>query len=143
LNGAVYSLTWSPISTGSGNNYVCGMFDSCYGNTFRDTLRLNYVAQLQLGFPGGINEVSSSTSDVNVYPNPSTGVFNYELKIKNYNSINAVVYNILGEKIYSQSFSIQNATFKIDLNGQPAGIYFYRITSDRGETIADGKLIKE
>jgi hypothetical protein len=80
------------------------------------------------------------TSNVILYPNPNNGKFtlsitNYELGITNIE-----VYNILGEKVYSQ-FNIQNPTFNIDLSANPNGIYLYRVISEDGSLIGGGKVI--
>jgi len=92
----------------------------------------------------GMAAINRSIVKVNVFPNPSNGVFNYELGITNYESgeYNMDVYNMLGEKIGSQ-FVIRNSKFVIDLSGQPAGIYMYRILNNTGSPVATGKLVIE
>jgi hypothetical protein len=51
------------------------------------------------------------------------------------------VYNVLGEKVYSQA-GITNATSNINLGNQPNGIYLYRIVSStNGSTIGQGKIV--
>jgi hypothetical protein len=53
------------------------------------------------------------------------------------------VYNILGEKVYSQ-VGITNATSNINLGNQPDGVYLYRITSNaNGNLIGEGKIALE
>jgi hypothetical protein len=99
----------------------------------------------------GISELKASGEEVRVYPNPSKGV--YAVEIRNYESTWPVdrlgirsrveVYNVLGEQIYSNTFSIQNSKFNIDLTAHPAGIYLYRIISEDGSLVGSGKLIKE
>ncbi len=88
----------------------------------------------------GINEVTSNTEQVKVYPNPSDGVFTFQA-IGRWPLANSQieVYNVLGQKIFQHSFSALRTT--LDLSGQPAGIYLYRITSEKGEAIGSGKLI--
>jgi uncharacterized repeat protein (TIGR03803 family) len=90
-----------------------------------------------------INEVKVNYNTIKVYPNPSNGVFtiveNGKLKMENeQNTIE--VYNVLGEKIYSQ-LSTLNSQFSIDLSNQPNGIYLYRVITETGELIGSGKLI--
>jgi hypothetical protein len=92
--------------------------------------------------PLSIDNITEANDDIRVYPNPSNGLFqfkinNYELGIKNV----VEVYNMIGEKIYTQS-NIQNATFSIDLKGNPAGIYLYSITTEQGN-VATGRIIIE
>jgi len=95
-----------------------------------------------------VNELPVTANEVRVYPNPSDGIFNYELGIKNYPNVSRwdelgtiEVYNLLGERLCQHSFSAPR--FTLDLKGQPTGIYFYRITSEKGNFVANGKLIIE
>lgn len=86
----------------------------------------------------GINELQVESEKVKVFPNPNNGVFtveikNEELKIKN----TVEVYNMLGEEIYNKE--LNSATGQINLSNQPAGIYLYRIISEKGELV--GKLV--
>jgi hypothetical protein len=89
-----------------------------------------------------VNELRTKSEEVSVYPNPGNGVFtvsikNEKLKIKNL----VEVYNMLGEKVYSNPFITQNSKFKIDITGNPAGVYLYRITDEEGNLVSTGKLI--
>ena len=53
--------------------------------------------------PGlGINNENSNIGTVNVYPNPSTGIFTFQAKSEEIGAKSMVeVYNVLGEKVYS------------------------------------------
>jgi len=104
-----------------------------------------------------INDIREATGSINVYPNPSNGVFtigirnggaltssnntnspssNYELGITN----SVEVYNVLGEKVYSQ-LSTSNSHLLIDLSSQSNGVYLYRVVGNSGELIGEGKLL--
>ncbi|MGP8217072.1 MAG: T9SS type A sorting domain-containing protein [Bacteroidia bacterium] len=90
----------------------------------------------------GIEEESTDNDNVVVFPNPNNGVFqlkitNYELGIKN----ELEIYNMLGEKIASSNSSKGGKGWALDLIGQPAGMYLYRVISDNGEVISNGKFI--
>jgi hypothetical protein len=92
----------------------------------------------------GINELKAKNEEVRVYPNPGNGEFN--LSIRNLElgiKCNLEVYNMLGQQVYSHPFKIQNSEFKIDLTGNPSGIYLYRVTTETGNLVGEGKLIKE
>ncbi len=107
----------------------------------------------------GIDEMNAESGNVKVYPNPSHGIFqlvisnggaltssltnnstsNFQLGIKG----TVEVYNITGEKIYSESFSTLISQLSIDLKDKSAGIYLYRIVSENGSLISAGKLVIE
>jgi N-acetylneuraminic acid mutarotase len=88
----------------------------------------------------GVASVAKQSGTVRVYPNPSKGIFtlsitNYELGITN-----VEVYNMLGEKVYSQP-TVQSSSFIVDLNNQPSGVYLYRVISESGALVGEGKLV--
>jgi hypothetical protein len=90
----------------------------------------------QCTFAVGIEEQSivSSTADNNkyrVYPNPTTGLF--RIKTVGNEAVQSVtVYNSVGELVWQQA--VTNDEMELDLQNQPAGIYFVRITTTNGYT---------
>lgn len=109
----------------------------------------NYADSL---FPNSVSSITMPQNETKVYPNPSNGKFtieitNYESGIANQNN-EIEIYNMMGQRIYSEalrptSFRGRQAQgdIQIDLSNQPAGIYLYRIVSEKGEAIGTGKLI--
>jgi uncharacterized repeat protein (TIGR03803 family) len=88
----------------------------------------------------GINELIEKKEEVIVYPNPSNGLFNFNISNYNQGIKNKIeIYNVLGEKVYQ--FAMDSTQFTISLVGQPSGVYMYRITSESGDLVASGKLI--
>jgi len=90
----------------------------------------------------GIDNIESAGGQITVYPNPNNGVFS--IAISNYQlvSSNVEVYNMLGEKVYTQ-FNIQHPIFNINLSSQPNGIYLYRVLQENGNLIGEGKVVLE
>lgn len=92
----------------------------------------------------GVASITPQNGNVVLYPNPSNGIF--QLEIKNYElgmNSSVEVYNMLGEKVYSTSLLISNSSFLINLCNQPNGIYLYRVITETGELVGDGKLMIE
>jgi len=136
INAPVYSLSpGSPNFNYESSNYIGGSFDTVNGN-----LNANYIAKIGFIFGSGIQSLSNN-SDVNVYPNPSSG--NFEFQIKNFESgkLNVQVYNVLGEQVYNSPLTIHHSPFTIDLSNQPNGVYVYRVMSNNGNLIGEGKII--
>ncbi|MBS1636997.1 MAG: T9SS type A sorting domain-containing protein [Bacteroidetes bacterium] len=78
----------------------------------------------------GVNEVTAAGSPVfNVYPNPTSGIFNVE-----YEKANTIkVLNTLGSVIYEEKVNESTASTKtIDLSGFAEGIYFINVSNDKG-----------
>ena len=86
----------------------------------------------------GISTIVNNSS-LNIYPNPSNGVFTFQASIVT-SQLSVVIYNLLGEKVYSK-LSIVNSPLSIDLRNLPNGIYLYRVIKKDGSLLGDGKLI--
>jgi len=122
--------TTDSISGQCPGSYCCKVTDA---NGCKDSICVTVTVT-------GIDNVTANSAEIKVYPNPNNGKFavsitNYELPITNLE-----VYNMLGEKVYSQ-FNIQQPAFSIDMSNQPNGVYMYRIISDTGDLLGQGKLI--
>ena len=85
-----------------------------------------------------ISSISENIIDVNIFPNPSSNIFNLEFNADSESKIS--VTNILGEQVYFESTkSIGEFNSQIDLSNFSKGIYNLTIkTSDR---ISNHKLI--
>lgn len=75
---------------------------------------------------------------VNVFPNPSTGIFYYELNIDAPSDLEIQVLDLSGKIVYSQKAN-QDKTF--DLNHLTNGIYFTRFASKTESLYSVHKLI--
>jgi hypothetical protein len=115
-----------------GSLYVGGEFRYAGGMQVNNLARWTTPAKV----------ADSTNSSCTVYPNPSNGKFTIKSSVVSHQSI-VEVFNVLGQQVYSNSFQIPVSGFQIDLSGQPSGIYLYRIITDSGTLVGEGKLIKE
>ncbi|NTW32328.1 MAG: T9SS type A sorting domain-containing protein [Bacteroidetes bacterium] len=88
-----------------------------------------------LSFPTnvGINEITQSISNVNVYPNPATDFTYVNLTLSQAQDVSIFVSNMLGQKIYSNVYgklSAGNHTLSVEAGKFSPGIYFYTIKTD-------------
>ncbi len=81
-------------------------------------------------------EVQSSKMEV--YPNPSSGIFSLRIKDLNDKIVSLKVEDILGKEV----FSSKNFSSAIDINRQPSGIYFVHATTQK-KKIFVAKVVKE
>jgi uncharacterized repeat protein (TIGR03803 family) len=92
----------------------------------------------------GINTVTASSENVTLYPNPNKGEFQLEINMYELGIRNVVeVYNMLGEKVYSSTLSINHSTLSIDLGSKSPGVYLYRVLNENGSLVSGGKFIIE
>lgn len=80
----------------------------------------------------GLYEKEDLLSDVNVYPNPTSGIVNFEMNDYQY----VEVYNTVGKMVMKSS---SNST--LDISNQPNGMYIVRFVGD-GKSITR-KIVKK
>jgi Secretion system C-terminal sorting domain len=111
--------------------------------TVYDSLNVNDSTQFSIRYnsPVGINELNKNLSSFSLYPNPandhavvsiqSTQAFDSKLKL----------YNTLGELVSEKQVALTEGknTIELNLENQPAGIYFVNIQS--GNSSSTRKLI--
>jgi len=79
--------------------------------------------------------------NISVCPNPSNGQFTFVITSEAKQSLSIIeVCNVLGEKVYSQFFTF-NSPLSINISNQPNGIYLYRVITETGNLLGQGKLI--
>ena len=78
-------------------------------------------------------------TEVAVYPNPSTGIFNLRME----NAVDGImnVYSMSGQLIKSQTLTGSNNRDSIDISDQATGIYLLEIATPQGRTTK--RLIKQ
>jgi|AntAceMinimDraft_17_1070374.scaffolds.fasta_scaffold02153_6 hypothetical protein len=101
-----------------------GSFDPCTYETsiYKYYERPNIKLEMQTS---SINENSSSTSNIFIYPNPTNGIIN----IKNPYKIHATIeiLNSVGQIIFSKQLNKTINIQKIDLSGYSEEIYLLKI----------------
>jgi uncharacterized repeat protein (TIGR03803 family) len=151
-NGLIYGTTFG------GGAHNKGMIFSYNIATGKDSVLYSFTGNPDGDSPAegmtlvkdtltGINELQASEVNVEIYPNPSNGVFNFQADSQWLIANSRIeVYNMLGQQIAKSpeySGPLANSRMQIDLSNQPKGIYFYRISNLNGGLIAQGKLVIE
>lgn len=81
--------------------------------------------------PSGIEFVDKDYPNINTYPNPSNGKFVLEINNLHCDDCNLAIYDILGNKVASESFSVvKNLHKEMDLGGMPQGIYILKLNTN-------------
>jgi|GEM_PF-2087926 hypothetical protein len=81
----------------------------------------------------GILEYAELNS-LNIFPNPSTGIFNIKLDLSLRQNLQVKVYNVMGQLISAESYgSISGSVSKqLNLSSCSRGVYFVQLQSDAG-----------
>ncbi|MFH0866545.1 MAG: M43 family zinc metalloprotease [Bacteroidota bacterium] len=93
--------------------------------------------------PGtGINEMNEVT-DINIYPNPSGGLFHLMFELNQADDITVTVSDLIGNIIVKEEMQ-QQSTFNIpiDLSEQSAGVYYVKIQTGSETVTQKLSLIK-
>ncbi|OFY64455.1 MAG: hypothetical protein A3H98_05150 [Bacteroidetes bacterium RIFCSPLOWO2_02_FULL_36_8] len=72
-----------------------------------------------------------------IYPNPINGVAILEISDPLFSEVDAVIYDLLGQTVHSQTLNPKRETLNLNLSN---GIYFYKVLN-REKEIVRGKLI--
>ena len=78
-------------------------------------------------------------ADVKVYPNPFDESTTFEISGVQVPGFRLEVYDLIGRNIFNQSYT--SPTFRLSRHHLPAGMLFYRLTTDKGRPVASGKLL--
>ena len=120
----------SPIIS---NNTLYGM--TGYGGPIGDGVIYSYKDTSHT-ISTGLNHIDIKEA-LGVYPNPSNAQFTFKLNTAISGTIE--IYDITGQMIYKQT--IQSEKTEINLRSQPAGMYFYRVITNTGSLIGEGKMV--
>lgn len=146
LNTATGELSWcNPTSVGLWEfailvtTYTRSTIDSDTIEVPVDTEEVELQMTVQGTCPTGIPQIANK-GGFTIYPNPSNGKFTIESTSDDSKSL-VEVYDMLGEKIYTQTLNPNKDNTQLDLGSKASGIYLYRVLGENGEQISEGKFI--
>ncbi len=134
------SANWSPYMTGLPNVGVQELeIQYSSGNLRAATFGRGLWESSLFTVTTSLNK-KSITNSINLYPNPSKGIFTIDLKtISGKNKIE--VYNQIGQKVFTEQ--LLSGKTVLDLSQIAKGIYFSKIFSEKSEVISTQKIIIE
>ncbi len=86
-------------------------------------------------FTVDINEISSNSSSISVFPNPAHDIIEVILKDKSESIVGIEVYNIQGNQVVHLENISEPNSLKIDISEFVSGTYIIHITSDKGKSL--------
>jgi glycosidase len=86
------------------------------------------------------DQIEYLNGNVMVYPNPSTGVFYFQMMESTNQNLDIKVYNISGQLVLAKSGFGITESIEIDISGLNNGLYFYELSTEAKRFT--GRLIK-
>ena len=128
------SIVVDTTGNGYGQQSISVVVSSEFGCEESDEIILDFLDCT------GINENAASI-EIEVYPNPSKGVFTLQLTSVNAEKVNIRISDLTGKTIYEENDVNVNSNLKknINLNNQPSGIYTLLISGKN--YILDKKVV--
>ena len=120
------SVDSSMLAVGDSLISITVLITDSIGCTDSDTIDIIFIDC------SGINEIADAMG-IKLYPNPSRGKFNVEIKGFYKNNLNMCIYNMTGQLMYCEklvNIDSKKFTKEIDLGTYPKGIYFIRLMNN-------------
>jgi hypothetical protein len=95
------------------------------------------TAVVKVDFASGVHERTLAANEINIFPNPSQGIFIFELS-KNIEHCKINIYDMVGNLLLKIEDFIDKR--EVDLSSFPEGIYIYKIAHLSG-VISTGKMV--
>ncbi|HXC03769.1 MAG TPA: T9SS type A sorting domain-containing protein, partial [Bacteroidia bacterium] len=82
----------------------------------------------------GIQELAFELNSLNIFPNPSNGIFNLKLDLSQRQHIQIKVYTVMGQLISAESLGmvVGPVSKQLNLSNCSRGVYFVQVQSDAG-----------
>ena len=75
-------------------------------------------------------------SSFTIYPNPSNGEFNIDIKISKPQNVTAKIIDLIGQTIYTTIFTnATTGTYNIDIGSESTGIYFLELSTPTTKSV--------
>lgn len=132
-NNGTYTFT---VPYGIGNTTQARLMIVPINNVYLAVNKVNFTIESALA----TNDLDKSTQ-ITISPNPTKGILNVET-VKNYNSLQIDVVDMLGRKVYSSNAQTAKKSHQLNLNHLSNGTYIVNIHAD-GEQFTKKIIIKK
>jgi hypothetical protein len=135
------NFTYSVLDfNGDGKPDLIDPEDNNSGEVWISGLQKYWKVYLNTAIPTGLSEKMDSSINFSLYPNPFSNTLIIHFLSSKLTLYNFVIIDIQGQIKFQEAFNSEKQIFNLNL---PSGLYFYRITNDKQETIGQGKLIRQ
>ena len=93
-----------------------------------------YIDNIQIGHPNELSTNNLSVSNIEVFPNPANDYITFNLG-ENHKVENIKVYDLTGKLVHTYLNIAQTSSFNIDVQSLQEGLYFFKISGEKGRFI--------
>lgn len=113
-----------PTEAGVGQHQVTYTYTDEFGCSNSENYTLNVVNCVGIGEQDAVS--------LELFPNPTSGVFTINLSAAQFNNADLRVMDALGKEVFSQRGLSVSGTYnvQVDLSSQPQGIYFVTVSGE-------------
>lgn len=136
-----FTFEWDENTGGQTDSIAINLFPGSYEVTVTDAQSCSQTISVQVEMTTSTMAISSI--DFLLYPNPSRGSIYLRLGTKA--KVNAMfVYNINGQQIPVDFRELEHQElYQMDLNNQPAGLYWLKVSYDHQESLVKSFVIQQ
>lgn len=123
---------WANTAQGSGSMRIKDASTGALLKVFANDFGREIYQQFTCGYVLNVND-RDELADVNLYPNPSGGLFNLSMNFSKLNNVVVNIYDATGKLIYTKSEkNVMEKNLQLDLQNVPAGIYQATVQFNNG-----------
>jgi hypothetical protein len=135
-SGGTSPFTYAWSAGGSTTNTNTNLTSGVYTATVTDKNGCATIVSDTVKLITGIIETKGDIRSINIYPNPSSAIFNVVLELSHVLPVQMEVYSITGQAVMvSPTENTLNNTYQIDMSGQAEGVYFIKVTAGDNTTV--------
>lgn len=103
-----------------------------FGSNNSEDLKIFYAST-----PPVNREAEAGITKLNVYPNPTSGYFQLDIRLNTNKEVNVSMFDLAGKVVKEMDLGKQSGFFstKIDAENLKSGLYFVKVSTDEGEAI--------
>ncbi|WP_026231623.1 T9SS type A sorting domain-containing protein [Neolewinella persica] len=131
---APFNYSWPGGQTA---NAVDNLVAGTYTVMVTDAVGCTDEVTFRVSFPVATTDPANLLTDLQVFPNPTSGLLEVKLELPEASTLRAAVYDLTGRQLQAYDFGRQlRLNEQLDFSAYPAGIYLLRLrTADAARTI--------
>lgn len=90
--------------------------------------------------PASLNEKTTSTQKIVIYPNPTNDKISLGFELINHQT-KVIIVDVMGKKVFEKDFT-KSSTISIDVAEIKSGVYFVKLLKEGETTIGSGSFVK-